>query len=85
MRALWEECDPELAFELLRRSWGRGYATEAASAVLSAARAAGRPRLAADVWDWNAPSRRVLAKLGFVEVGRTVDEDGVSITATIEL
>ncbi len=63
--------EPELAFELLRRVWGQGYATEAASAVLDWARSSGHERLWATVWEWNTASRRVLAKLGFVETGRT--------------
>ena len=37
--------EPEIAYELLRRAHGRGYATEAASAVLDAAIATGRNRL----------------------------------------
>ncbi|MDQ7993254.1 MAG: GNAT family N-acetyltransferase [Propionicimonas sp.] len=61
------EGEPELAFELLRRVWGQGYATEAASAVLDWARWSGHERLWATVWDWNVASRRVLAKLGFLE------------------
>jgi RimJ/RimL family protein N-acetyltransferase len=64
------EGEPELAFELLRRVWRQGYATEASLAVLDWARAAGHQRLWATVWDWNAASRRVLAKLGFTETGR---------------
>lgn len=64
------EGEPELAFELVRRAWGRGYATEAADAVLGWARAEGHRRLWATVWDWNLASRRVLAKLGFVETDR---------------
>ena len=63
--------DPGLAFELLRRVWGQGYATEASWAVLDWARSSGYERLWATVWDWNAPSRRVLAKLGFTETDRT--------------
>ncbi|WP_040885045.1 GNAT family N-acetyltransferase [Janibacter sp. HTCC2649] len=63
--------EPELAFELLRRSWGQGYATEASRAVLESAAAAGHERLWATVWDWNTASRRVLAKLGFTETTRT--------------
>ena len=63
--------ESELAFELLRRSWGRGYATEASLAVLEWARSSGYERLWATVWDWNTASRRVLAKVGFVETGRT--------------
>lgn len=64
------EGEPELAFELLRRCWGQGYATEAALAVLEWARSSGYERLWATVWEWNVASRRVLAKLGFTETGR---------------
>ncbi len=64
------EGEPELAFELLRQAWGRGYATEAAWAVLEWARSSGHERLWATVWDWNTASRRVLAKLGFTETVR---------------
>jgi ribosomal-protein-alanine N-acetyltransferase len=62
--------EPEIAFELLRRAWGQGYATEAALAVLDWARSSGYERLWATVWDWNTASRRVLAKVGFVETER---------------
>jgi RimJ/RimL family protein N-acetyltransferase len=61
--------EPELAFELLRRARGRGYATEAAQAVLAWAASSGYTSLRATVWDWNTASRRVLAKLGFGETG----------------
>lgn len=64
------EGEPELAFELLRRAWRQGYATEAATAVLDWARSSGCHRVWATVWDWNTASRRVLAKLGFTETGR---------------
>ncbi|WIX92764.1 GNAT family N-acetyltransferase [Amycolatopsis sp. DG1A-15b] len=64
------EGEPELAFELLRRAWGQGYATEASLAVLEWARSSGYERLWATVRDWNTASRRVLAKLGFTETGR---------------
>jgi ribosomal-protein-alanine N-acetyltransferase len=63
--------EPELAFELLRRVWNQGYATEASFAVLDWARSSGHERLWATVRDWNTPSRRVLAKLGFTETART--------------
>ena len=62
--------EPEVAYELLRRVWGQGYATEASWAVLDWARASGYDRLWATVWDWNTASRRVLAKLGFTETDR---------------
>ena len=68
--------EPELAYELLRAVHGRGYATEAARAVVTWAGDAGCPRLWATVRDWNAASRRVLAKLGFRETGR-VEPDAV--------
>lgn len=64
------EGEPELAFELLRRVWRQGYATEASVAVLDWARSSGHKRLWATVWDWNTASRRVLAKLGFIETER---------------
>jgi ribosomal-protein-alanine N-acetyltransferase len=64
------EGEPELAFELLRRVWRQGYATEASFAVLDWARSYGYERLWATVWDWNIASRRVLAKIGFTETGR---------------
>ncbi|MDT0267247.1 GNAT family N-acetyltransferase [Streptomyces sp. DSM 44915] len=62
--------EPELAFELLRRVWCQGYATEAAVAVVEWARSSGHERLWATVWDWNTASRRVLAKVGFTETDR---------------
>ncbi|MEV0951504.1 GNAT family N-acetyltransferase [Promicromonospora sp. NPDC050249] len=71
-----QDDEPELAFELLRRAWGQGYATEAARAVLGWAHESGYRRLWATVRAWNAASLGVLAKLGFVETGR-VERDEV--------
>lgn len=62
--------EPELAFELARRVHGHGYASEAAGAVVDSARAAGWHRLWSTVRDWNAPSFRVLAKVGFARTDR---------------
>jgi [ribosomal protein S5]-alanine N-acetyltransferase len=62
--------EPELAFELLRRVWSQGYATEASLAVLDWARSSGYEQLWATVREWNTASRRVLAKVGFTETGR---------------
>lgn len=79
--------EPELAFEFLQSVWGHGYATEAARAVIDVARDAGRARLWATVRDWNAASRRVLAKVGFIETGQ-VEMDpvhGDSILTTLDL
>ncbi len=57
--------EAELGFRLARRSWGRGYATEAAQAVLEAAFASGRiDRLFGIVEPDNRASVRVLQKLG---------------------
>lgn len=60
--------EPELAYELRRDAQGRGYATEAAAAVVDWADTVGYQRLWAGVWDWNTASRRVLHKLGFTEL-----------------
>lgn len=73
------EGEPELAFELLRRAWGHGYATEAAWVVIDWAKASGYRYLWATVWDCNAASRRVLSKVGFEETGRK-EVDAVSGT-----
>lgn len=79
--------EPELAFELLRRTWRQGYATEASLAVLEWARSSGYERLWATVWDWNTASRRVLSKVGFTETGRKeVDAvHGTMLFTTIRL
>jgi RimJ/RimL family protein N-acetyltransferase len=68
--------EPEIAYELLRRFHGHGYATEAARAVMDAAFATGRSRLWSTVRPWNAPSFRVLEKLGFRRDHSTVDDKG---------
>lgn len=68
--------EPELAYELLRRFQGNGYATEAARAVLDAIAQTGRGRLWSTVRSWNAPSFRVLEKLDFTRDHVTSDERG---------
>lgn len=79
--------EPELAFELLRRAWGQGYATEASLAVVDWARSSGHTRLWATVWQWNHASRRVLAKVGFAETGRREVDDvhGTTLVTTRRL
>lgn len=37
------------------------------------------------MWDWNEPSRRVLARLGFREVERRDAGRAVSLTTVLEL
>jgi RimJ/RimL family protein N-acetyltransferase len=68
--------EPEIAYELLRRFHGCGYATEAAGAVLDAAFSTGRDRFWATVRAWNAPSFRVLEKIGFRHDHIVTDEQG---------
>lgn len=68
--------EPEIAFELLRRFHGHGYATEAAGIVLDAALATGRNRLWSTVRSWNAPSFRVLEKIGFIRDHSVIDDHG---------
>lgn len=68
--------EPEIAYELFRRVHRYGYATEAARAVVGAAVATGRKRLWSTVGSWNAPSLRVLEKLGFHRDHVDPDHDG---------
>lgn len=81
------EQEPEIAFELLKAVHNRGYATEAAAAVLRWAAEAGYRRAWAGVWDWNVSSRRVLAKLGFADSGRRgrTSEHGVTLITVRDL
>ena len=58
--------EPELAYEFLEAEHGQGYATEAATAVVAAARAAGYRRLWATIRAWNGASFGVAGHLGFV-------------------
>jgi len=68
--------EPELGYELLPQAHGNALATEAAKAVLDAAFATGRSRIWSTVRSWNAPSFRVLEKLGFRRHHTTIDGDG---------
>jgi RimJ/RimL family protein N-acetyltransferase len=81
------EEEPEIAFELFRNAQGRGYATEAARAVIDVARGTGRSRLWATVREWNAASLRVLAKLDFLDSGRRTEdtERGSSVWMTRQI
>lgn len=77
--------EPELAYELLRRAHGRGYATEAARAVVAAAAGVGMHRLWSTVRAWNGPSFRVLEKLGFVRDRAERDDRGEVIWNRLDL
>ncbi|MBU1306088.1 MAG: GNAT family N-acetyltransferase [Alphaproteobacteria bacterium] len=58
---------PEIGYWLGEPFWGQGYATEAAVAVVAAAKVAGLPALRATALTSNNGSRNVLAKAGFIE------------------
>ena len=77
--------EPEIAYELLRSAHGHGYATEAAAAIVDAARATGRRRLWSTVRSWNTPSFRVLEKLGFRRDHTTTDERGDVVWNVLDL
>lgn len=77
--------EPELAYELPRRAHRKGYATEAARAVVRAAASAGRTRLWATVGAWNAPSLRVLDRLGFVRDRIDHDDGGEVVWSRLDL
>ncbi|MFE1958170.1 GNAT family N-acetyltransferase [Streptomyces sp. NPDC059479] len=77
--------EPEIAYELFQRVHGRGYATEAASAVLDAAIATGRKRLWSTVGAWNTPSLRVLEKLGFERDHVSTEDNGEVVWLTRSL
>ena len=74
--------EPEIAYELFQHAHGRGYATEAAGAVLEAAIATGRKRLWSTVGTWNTPSLRVLEKLGFERDHLSMEENGEVVWLT---
>lgn len=83
---------PEIGYWLTPGAWGRGYATEAGSAVLHMARhALGIRRLQARHFIDDASSGGVLRKLGFRETGRAVTVsrargcDVASVTLTCDL
>jgi RimJ/RimL family protein N-acetyltransferase len=62
--------DVEVGWHLARAAWGKGYATEAARALLSYAFAsAPLPRIVAAIHVDNARSRRVAHRLGLSRVG----------------
>lgn len=63
----------ELGYWVARDCWGRGYASEAARAVLGLARTLGHRRIVANHFTDNPASGRVLEKLGFRRTGRLVE------------
>lgn len=64
---------PELGYWLGEAYWGLGYATEAAVALVAAAKAAGYAALRSRALLLNSRSRNVLRKAGFSEIGETTE------------
>ncbi len=64
-----ESGETEFGYWIARNQWGKGYATEAARAVLSLARTLGHRHLNAGHFIDNPASGRVLAKVGFRKTG----------------
>jgi RimJ/RimL family protein N-acetyltransferase len=60
----------ELGYWIARPFWGKGYATEAARAIVNAARAIGHKRLVAGHFVDNPASGNVLRKVGFRATGK---------------
>lgn len=57
--------EPELGYRLVRRSWGKGYATEGSRALIDAAFSSGTvERVVAETMAVNVGSRRVMEKCG---------------------
>jgi len=67
----WEGPELELAYHVVPSAWNRGYASEAAAALLAAAWEAGLDQVVAVAIPGNAASRRVMEKLGMQFEGPT--------------
>jgi RimJ/RimL family protein N-acetyltransferase len=59
----------EMGYWIARANWGRGFATEACSALIAIARTLGLPSLEGSHFLDNPASARVLEKLGFEPIG----------------
>jgi [ribosomal protein S5]-alanine N-acetyltransferase len=64
----------ELIYAFLPSVWGRGYATEAARAMLEYSHSI-LPRVLATIYPQNTASQRVLEKLGFVHSHTSENDD----------
>jgi RimJ/RimL family protein N-acetyltransferase len=65
-----QDSEVELGYWFAREFWGKGFATEAARAVIGLARTLGHRRLVAGHFVDNPASGRVLRKAGFRATGR---------------
>ena len=75
-RRLEDEQVVEIVYVFGSRHWGKGYATEAAAAVLAYAWRMGLKRVFAFITRENLGSQRVAAKLGFVHERTVLQSDG---------
>jgi RimJ/RimL family protein N-acetyltransferase len=64
------EGEAELGYWIAREHWGKGFAAEAAKAVVGVAKALGHKKLVACHYTDNPASGRVLRKTGFRPLGR---------------
>ena len=68
---------PELKYAYASAHWGQGYATEVAAGMLEyGVREFDMTRVIATTAPQNLASHRVLEKVGMVDIGTHVDEDG---------
>jgi ribosomal-protein-alanine N-acetyltransferase len=71
------QAEAELKYALNRRFWGRGFATEAAAAMLAyGARAFGVQQVMATTAPENTASHNVLTKVGMQRAELLIDDDG---------
>ncbi|MBS0480611.1 MAG: GNAT family N-acetyltransferase [Proteobacteria bacterium] len=84
--------DVQLGYWIARDHWGKGFATEAARAVLRLARTLGHRKLVAKHFTSNQASGRVLRKIGFRPTGEirpayslALGEDRPAVVHTIHL
>lgn len=66
------DSEPEIGYWIAREHWGRGYATEAARAVLKIAHTLGHRRIVAGHFVDNSASGKVLRNVGFLPTGRII-------------
>ncbi|HEY5881739.1 MAG TPA: GNAT family N-acetyltransferase [Nakamurella sp.] len=65
--------DPHLGWFLHPDAWGRGWASEAAAAMLQVAIDTGADRVWAGMWPHNTGSAAVCRRIGLVDLGRQQD------------
>ncbi|WP_051414436.1 GNAT family N-acetyltransferase [Pseudoxanthomonas suwonensis] len=70
------QAEPEIKYALHRGHWGRGFATEAARALLDHASHLGLGEVIATLHPGNEASARVLAKAGMLDLGLRRETEG---------